>query len=189
MQLLASHWDGPAELHVRRLPVTFAGAGPALEAALDEVAPDVVVCVGLAGGDPDIRLESVAINLDDARIPDNDGAQPVDEPAVAGAPAAYFGSLPVKAAVAALRERGIPARVSHTAGTFVCNHVFYLLMRALEPRPGMHGGFVHVPYAAEAVAPGIPSLPLDVIADALDILVRTTLARGDDLRTPGGTLS
>jgi pyroglutamyl-peptidase len=189
VQLLASRWDGPADLHVQRLPVTFAGSGPALEAALAEVAPDIVVCVGLAGGDPDIRLETVAINLDDARIPDNAGAQPVDEPAVAGAPAAYFGSLPVKAAVAAIRERGIPARVSHTAGTFVCNHAFYLLMRALESRPGMRGGFVHVPYAAEAVAPGIPSLALDAIADALDVVVRTAIARGDDLRAPGGTLS
>jgi len=189
VQSLASRWDGPAELHVRRLPVTFAGAGSALETTLAEVAPDIVVCVGLAGGDPDIRLETVAINLDDARIPDNAGAQPVDEPAIVGGPAAYFGSLPVKAAVAALRERGIPARVSHTAGTFVCNHVFYLLMRALESRPGMRGGFVHVPYAAGGVAPGIPSLPLDAIADALDIVVRTTLARDDDLRAPGGTLS
>jgi pyroglutamyl-peptidase len=189
VQLLSSRWNGPAELQVRRLPVTFAGAGPALDAALAEVSPDLVLCVGLAGGESDIRLESVAINLDDARIPDNVGAQPVDESISRDGPTAYFGSLPVKAAVAAIHERGIPARVSHTAGTFVCNHVFYLLMQALGSRPGVRGGFVHVPYASEDVGPEVPSLPLDAIADALDVVVRTALTRSDDVRTPGGALS
>lgn len=148
-----------------------------------------MVGVGLAGGEVGIRVESVAINLDDARIPDNAGAQPIDEPIAPGGPAAYFGALPVKAAVAAIVERGIPARVSHSAGTFVCNHVFYLLMRALASRPGVRGGFVHVPYASEAVAPTTPSLPLDAIADALEVIVRTSLSRSDDTRIPGGTLS
>ena len=94
-----------------------------------------MLCVGLAGGRAALSLERVAINLDDARIPDNAGQHPIDRPIVPGGPAAYFATLPIKAAVAALREAGLPASVSNTAGTFVCNHVFYGLMH-LAATPG-----------------------------------------------------
>lgn len=189
MSLLASRWDGPATLHVRELPVSFAGSGPALVAAIDETAPDVVIAVGLAGGDANIRLERVAINVDDARIPDNDGAQPIDLPIAADGPAAYFSTLPVKAAVTAVAERGIPAVVSQTAGTFVCNHLFYVLQDALASRPGVRGGFVHVPYGSDHVPSGQPSLPVATIADALDAILRATLAHDADLRVTGGAIA
>lgn len=189
MQLLASEWSGPAALHVRELPVAFGASGEALVAALDEVHPDVVVAVGQAGGADAIRLERVAINLDDARIPDNAGAQPLDAPIDADGPAAYFSTLPVKAAAAAIAGRGIPAVVSHTAGTFVCNHVFYRLAAELARRPGMRGGFVHVPYGPEqVVGTDRPSLPIAQMAEALEVVVRTTLEHPDDVALPGGSL-
>ena len=175
---------------MRELPVTFAGVGPALAVALDEVAPDIVVCVGEAGGEDRVRVERVAINVQDARIPDNAGAQPIDAPVLPGGPAAYFSSLPVKAAVAAIEERGIPAYVSQTAGTFVCNHVFYLLQDALAARPGIRGGFVHVPFEpAQAVGTDRVSMPVETVADALDAVVRATLAHPVDVRVAGGAIS
>uniref|UniRef100_UPI00227FD237 pyroglutamyl-peptidase I n=2 Tax=Enterobacterales TaxID=91347 RepID=UPI00227FD237 len=107
----------------RQLPCVFGAALEALNAAIDEVQPLMVLAVGQAGGRTDITIERVAINVDDARIPDNQGQQPVDEPIVAGGPAAYFSTLPIKAMVSSMREAGIPASVSQTAGTYVCNHV------------------------------------------------------------------
>jgi len=190
VRLLASRRDGPADLHVRELPVTFAGAGPALETALDEVSPDIVIAVGLAGGEERIRVERVAINLDDARIPDNAGAQPIDAPILEDGPAAYFATLPVKAAVAAIEARGIPAYVSQTAGTFVCNHVFYLLQHTLATRPGIRGGFVHVPYTPEMVeGSGRPAMPVESIADALDAVLRATLEHPADVPLVGGAIA
>ena len=189
VQALAT-WDGPAALHVRELPVTFGGAGAALDAALDELSPDVVICVGEAGGEERVRVERVAINVQDARIPDNAGAQPIDVPVVADGPDAYFASLPVKAAVGAIEARGIPAYVSQTAGTFVCNDVFYRLMSALVSRPGVRGGFVHVPFEPDQVAgTAHPSMPVATVASALDAVVRATLSHPVDVRVGGGALS
>lgn len=187
VQLLASRWDGPAELVTLELPVDFRAAGPALAEAIASAQPDVVVAVGQAGGRPDVTVERVAINVDDARIPDNAGCSPVDEPVVAGGPAAYFSTLPVKACVAAMTEAGVPASVSQTAGTFVCNHVFYRVVHELAGRPGARGGFVHVPFTPEqAAGTRHPSMTLDVIATGLDAVVRTSLAGEDDLRVTGG---
>ncbi len=126
VQEVRDRWDGDAEIQVRQLPVDFEKVDDALLAALAEVAPDVVISVGLAGGIETLEVERVAINVDDARIPDNTGFQPIDEPVVDGGPAAYFSTLPIKAAVSAVRTKGIPAVVSQTAGTYTCNHVFYL---------------------------------------------------------------
>ncbi|APU20064.1 pyroglutamyl-peptidase I [Actinoalloteichus sp. GBA129-24] len=187
-------WDGTAELHVAELPVEFARCGPALAAALERSRPDLVVAVGQAGGRPAIALERIAINIDDARIPDNAGDQPVDVPVVADGPAAYFSTLPVKSCVAELRRTGVPASVSQTAGTFTCNHVFYRLMHELagargvgDDGPGARGGFVHVPFAPEQVTDGTqPSMPVSVIAAALLTIVRTSLAVRVDTRLPGG---
>ncbi len=130
-----------------RLPVTFAGAWPVLDAAIREHDPDVVVALGLASGAPGVRLERVAVNVRDARIPDNAGAQPVDVPVVAGAPVGYWSTLPLKASLAAIRTAGVPAGVSSTAGTYVCNDVFYALMHHWGTGPGRRAGFVHVPDA------------------------------------------
>jgi pyroglutamyl-peptidase len=151
-----------------RLPVTFDGAWPVLQDALGAHAPTVVVALGLAGGSRAVRLERVAIDVVDARIPDNDGAAPVDEPVVAGGPAAYWSGLPLKGALAALRADGVPAEVSNTAGTYVCNATFYRLMHHAAGVPGLRAGFVHVP-AADVV-------PVDVQVQAVAAVVRAALA-------------
>jgi pyroglutamyl-peptidase len=171
----------------RCLPVEFGAALGALRAAIDETSPALVLCVGQSGGRAQLSIERVAINVDDARIPDNAGASPIDAPIVADGPAAYFATLPIKSMLAALREAGIPAEVSQTAGTYVCNHVFYGLMHALRDTP-VRGGFVHIPYAPEQAArtPGAPSLPVDTVVAALRIALRTALATSTDRRLAAG---
>lgn len=162
-----------------QLPCVFDTSLTVLRAAIAEHRPGLVVCLGLAGGRTEITPERVAINLDDARIPDNAGAQPVDRPVVPGGPAAYLADLPLKAAVAAMAAAGVPASVSYTAGTFVCNHVFYGLLHLIATEnPTLRGGFVHVP----------PNLPVDRIADGLTELTRTYLETETDLAVPAGTL-
>jgi pyroglutamyl-peptidase len=128
----------------------------------------------------------VALNVDDARITDNAGAQPVDRPVVRGGPAAYFSTLPVKAIVADLRAAGLPSEVSHTAGTFVCNHVFYGLMHALRKRKDLRGGFIHVPFLPEQAQKGQASLPLEDMVYGVALAVETALRRKKDLRLAGG---
>ncbi|MFF1608162.1 pyroglutamyl-peptidase I [Amycolatopsis sp. NPDC058278] len=172
------------------LPCEFAASLPALRRALEEHRPSLVVCAGQAGGRSEVTPERVAINLIDARIPDNAGARPVDAPVVAEGPAAYFTTLPVKACVAAIRAVGVPASVSHTAGTYVCNQVFYALMHLLATEfPGVRGGFVHVPFSPEQVAAtggAEPSLSVDRIADALEALADTALRVTEDLAVSAG---
>lgn len=176
------------DVHAVELPCVFGEAIRVLEAALERYRPEVVVCAGQAGGRPRISLERIAINCDDARIPDNAGNAPVDQPVVTGGPAAYFSTLPVKAALAALNVAEIPAEVSQTAGTYVCNHLFYGLMHALRLRPGTRGGFVHVPYEPNQLPPGSthPSLPLEQLTEALAVVVRSTLGTTADLRISAG---
>ncbi|WP_377273470.1 pyroglutamyl-peptidase I [Peterkaempfera sp. SMS 1(5)a] len=187
--LLAAAPPPGTEITAVRLSCVFGTAIEELRTAVEETAPELVVCVGQAGGRPDITVERVAINVDDARIPDNAGRQPVDTPVVPGGPAAYFASLPVKACVAAVRAAGVPASVSQTAGTFVCNHVAYGLAHLIATeRPDLRGGFVHVPFAPEqVVASGKPSLPVTTVADALREIVATAVAHtGADLAVAGG---
>ncbi|HZH44938.1 MAG TPA: pyroglutamyl-peptidase I [Lysobacter sp.] len=170
----------------RCLPVEFDRSLAVLREALDALGPRLVLCVGQAGGRAALSLERVAINLDDARIPDNAGRQPVDEPVDPRGPTAHFARLPLKAMLAALREAGIPAEISQTAGTFVCNHVFYGLMQALPAH--VRGGFVHIPFCPEQAAyhPGAPSMALDTVVDALRIAVLVALTTGNDLRLAAG---
>lgn len=178
---LATTWEGPEPLVTTVLPVTFADAAAALLTLVDEHAPRLVVATGLAEGRAAVTPERVAINLADARIPDNAGARPRDEPVVAGGPAAYFSTLPVKAITAALEEGGYPAAVSHTAGTFVCNHVFYALLHHLAGREGTPAGFVHLPAASV--------LPVAEQAAALRVVLRTALDLPRDLPLPGGAIA
>lgn len=172
------------------LPCEFAASLPALRQAVAAHRPSLVVCAGQAGGRSDVTPERVAINLVDARIPDNAGARPVDTPVVPHGPAAYFTTLPVKACVAAIRAAGVPASVSHTAGTYVCNQVFYGLMHLLATEfPGVRGGFVHVPFSPEQVAASgkpAPSLGVDRIAAALEALADTALRVTEDLPVSAG---
>ncbi|MGW7005545.1 pyroglutamyl-peptidase I [Streptomyces sp. NPDC054933] len=171
-----------------RLPCVFGAALDALRAAVERVDPDVVVCVGQAGGRADLTVERVAVNVDDARIPDNAGRQPVDTPVVAGGPVAYFAALPVKACVAAARAAGVPASVSQTAGTFVCNHVFYGLMHLIATeRPSLRGGFVHIPYTPEQVLDrSLPSLSVTLAAEGLRAVVGAAVSRVADIVMAGG---
>ncbi|AXE28586.1 pyroglutamyl-peptidase I [Chromobacterium phragmitis] len=168
-----------ARVSARRLPCAFGAALDELRRQLDALHPDVAIAVGQAGGRSDIAVERVAINIDDARFPDNDGKQPIDVPVIPNAPAAYFSTLPIKAIVAALRERGLPATVSQTAGTFVCNHAMYGLLHHGAPQ----AGFIHLPFLPEQAArhPGAFSLSLDDGVAALRIAVETSLSRADDL--------
>ncbi|MGK2696165.1 pyroglutamyl-peptidase I [Serratia surfactantfaciens] len=172
----------------RQLPCVFGAALEALNAAIDEVQPLMVLAVGQAGGRTDITIERVAINVDDARIPDNQGQQPVDEPIVAGGPAAYFSTLPIKAMVSSMREAGIPASVSQTAGTYVCNHVMYGLLHRLSDQREVKGGFIHIPYLPEqaAVHPGAPSMAASTVLFALELAVSIALQVEHDLKVAGG---
>lgn len=160
------------------LPCVFATAPKELLHRIREIRPAAVLCLGLANGRAEITPERVAINLDDARIPDNAGAQPVDRPIARASEAAYFSKLPIKPIVAALRAKGIPASISNTAGTFVCNHVFYQLMRALRRLRTIRGGFIHVPCTPELAKPGEPSLPLATMIEAIALAVEVTTGRG-----------
>jgi pyroglutamyl-peptidase len=189
VRLVAERWDGPETLVVDVLPVTFDGAAARLTELIDQHSPEIVIATGLAGGRSGVTPERVAINLRDARIPDNDSAQPLDEPSVLGAPAAYFATLPVKAMAAAIEAAGVPSSVSHSAGTFVCNHVMYTALHTATGRPGVRAGFVHVPWATESAPPGAPSLPLADIAGALHLAVRTALDTPADLPLPGGAVA
>jgi pyroglutamyl-peptidase len=172
-----------------RLPCRFGEAPRLLLEAVARHRPVLVLAIGQAGGRAEMGLERVAINLDDARIPDNAGLQPLDRPVVAGGPAAYFSTLAVKAGVAALREAGLPAAVSHTAGTFVCNHVFYALQHALAGS-GVASGFLHVPWMASQAPrhPGQPWLPLEAMVEGVARLLPVLLAhRGGDAGPAAGS--
>lgn len=187
----AARWPGPETLHIAKLPVVFGECAQAMRSRIHRHQPDLVIAVGQAGAPPQITPERIAINVDDARIPDNAGAQPIDVPIVAGGPAAYFSTLPIKAAVEAMRQRGIPAAVSNSAGTYVCNHIFYAIMHELAREfPKTRGGFVHVPFTPDQVAhmqEAKPSLSLDLIAEGLLTIIRTSLASPIDLAIAGGT--
>jgi pyroglutamyl-peptidase len=191
-------WEAVRPLHgrriaghrvvARRLPVVFGKSLQVLHSALCEHDPVLVVCVGQAGGRSAVSFERIAINVDDARIPDNAGAAPVDTQVVAGGPAAYFSTLPIKAMGAAVRAAGIPAEVSQTAGTYVCNHVFYGLMHALQGQARTRGGFVHIPFSPDQAAarPGAAALcPLQV-TEALRIALRVAVATQVDQRVAAG---
>lgn len=172
------------------LPVAFAPTLPLMEALLEEHAPRIVVALGQAGGRGELSLERVAINLVDARIPDNDGDQPIDEAVVTDAPGAYFSSLPLKAVQSHLRSIGIPSALSFTAGSFVCNQVFFALAHLCATRwPATRAGFVHVPWLPEQAArhPGQPSMALETMIAGVRAVLECTIATAADLRIAGGT--
>lgn len=188
-------WDAVRALHgatvgghrvvTRCLPTVFADAPAALEAAMRELDPAAVIAVGQADGRETISLERVAINLIDARIPDNQGAQPIDQPVLPGGPAAYFSTLPLKPMLAALHQADIPAEISHTAGTYVCNQLFYSLCHTLREQPRIPAGFVHVPLnTAQAPRhPGMPTLDPDILITALRLIARAAV--NPSLAAPG----
>ena len=183
-----------AEIVKLLVPTAFGSCGPALERARGLHAPDAVLSVGQAGGRCDLSVERVAINVADGRIPDNEGRQPIDEPICADGPAAYFSTLPIKAVVARVRGRGVPASVSNSAGTYVCNYLMYLALHAVArglpgTRPGTVAGFVHVPYLpSQAVdkPAATPTMPLETVVEALEAAVEAIVDTREDLRVPEG---
>jgi pyroglutamyl-peptidase len=181
---IASH-----QVVVAQLPTVFEASLAELEHQLRLHKPALVICVGQAGGRSAMSLERVAINVNDARIADNAAAQPVDTPVIAGGPTAYFSTLPIKAMLQALQREGLAAEVSQTAGTFVCNHVFYGLMHQLATRRGFkrtRGGFMHVPYLPEQ---GSPSMTLDELVRGLQVAIRAALTTQRDIAQGAGAIS
>lgn len=154
------------------LPVAYGRAAGELRAAVRAAEPDIVVCFGQADGRTGISVERFALNLDDEANVDNDGTSSGAAVDPEG-PAAYRSTLPVDEIVAALRAAGIPAAASRDAGGFLCNHVFYVLMRMLEQeRPQAAGGFVHVPLLPEqALEKPAASMPLDALVRAGELLL------------------
>jgi pyroglutamyl-peptidase len=194
VRAVAKDWDESAEgaaLVTALLPVSFARAPRRLAELLLDARPDLVVCVGEAGDRSAVGVERVAVNIQDARIPDEDGAQPVDAPVVPGGDVAHFSSLPVKACFAAMLAAGVPGEVSNTAGTFVCNTVAYALADHLAAghAPGARGGFVHVPRLPEQVPEGAPSLGLEAAAEGLRAILRAALRTTTDVPVAAGTLA
>jgi len=172
-----------------QLPTVFGHSLEVLRDLLQRHRPELVLCTGQAGGRAALSFERVAINVNDARIPDNAGEQPVDTPVVAGGPAAYFTNLPIKAMLATLLAEGINAEVSQTAGTFVCNHVFYGLMYELATRAELRhtrGGLVHVPWLP---AQGQPSMRLDETVQGIKLAIECALATVTDIRKEAGALN
>jgi pyroglutamyl-peptidase len=172
-----------------QLPTVFGDSLLHLRELLHRHRPALVVCTGQAAGRAALSLERIAINVNDAHIADNAGAQPVDTPVVPGGPAAYFTSLPIKAMLVSLIAEGINAEVSQTAGTFVCNHVFYGLMHELATRHELgrtRGGLIHVPWLA---GQGQPSMRLDEIVQGLRAAISCALVTVEDIRKEAGALN
>jgi len=179
----AELWHGREALHTAVLPVTFRGAAARLRELIATLEPDLVLATGLAGGRSAVSIERVAVNLIDARIPDNAGEQPVDTASVPGGPAAWFATVPVKAIATAISAAGIPCALSLSAGSYVCNHVF---AHAVDAAP--RAGFIHVPWGAGQAPGGEPEMPIDDMARAFVIAARTALDVRVDAATPGGAL-
>lgn len=191
-------WDAVHVLHGKEIlghpvvgaeiPTVFGRSLVRLAELMEEHQPGLVICTGQAGGRPAISLERVAINVNDARIADNAGAQPIDVPIVPDGPAAYFTGLPIKAMLQALLDGGVRAEVSQTAGTFVCNQTFYGLMHLLaQPRwQGTRGGLLHVPWLPEQ---GHPHMRVEEIVRGLELAIACALSTRHDIRKEAGALN
>ena len=180
-----------AEIHWVEIPTVFYKAAEVLETAIVRFQPDAVLCIGQAGGRASLTPERVAINQDDARIPDNQGNQPIDTPIRLDGEAAYFSTFPIKAMVQAIKEEGLPATVSNTAGTFVCNHLMYqALYLANKKFPHMRAGFMHIPYMTEQVInkPNTASMNLTDIVRGIEAAIDAIVDYKDkDIKLVGGT--
>ena len=178
------------ELIRLELPTVFKESAKRLNEVINDVKPDAVLSVGQAGGRPGITMERIAINVDDARIPDNISQQPIDETIQTEGEAAYFTTLPIKRIVKAIREAGISAEVSNSAGTFVCNHIMYQsLFAATKADKPFKAGFMHIPFIPEQTTDK-PSLPLEESTRALQIAIETIrdYLNDEDIKVQEGTI-
>ncbi|MGW6302472.1 pyroglutamyl-peptidase I [Peribacillus butanolivorans] len=192
-------WEAVKQLHgeviddvtlvAEQIPTVFGKSVAVMEQLIQQHNPDIVICVGQAGGRLHITPERVAINMDDARIPDNQGNQPIDEPIADKGPVAYWSTIPIKRIVENMKESNIPASVSHTAGTFVCNHIFYGLMDYItRTSSSIRGGFIHIPFIPEqTINKEAPSLSLVTIVKGIKIAAVTAAKYESDIHTVGGT--
>lgn len=181
---------GDVEVVKQEVPTVFVKSVNTVKEAIEKEKPDVVLCIGQAGGRFDLTPEKVAINYDDARIKDNEGNQPLNQPIFEDGDTAYFSSLPVKAMVEEIKKAGIPASVSYTAGTFVCNHLMYGVLYTLNKYyPEIKGGFMHVPFITEQVMDkrNMPSLTLNQIVTGIEAAIKAIAENREDISTVGGT--
>ena len=212
MKILVTGFDpfggepiNPAIESVKRLPDNIAGAEiikleiptvrkkslEKIEKAINEHNPDVILSIGQAGGRFDISIERIGINLDDFRIPDNEGNQIIDEPIFPDGENSYFVKLPVKAMVQNVQKNNIPASVSYTAGTFVCNHVLYGVMYLIEKKyKGKKSGFIHIPFLPQQVIDkrNMPSMELNTIVKGLTAAIEAIVKNNEDIKEVGGTV-
>ncbi|MFD1673541.1 pyroglutamyl-peptidase I [Alicyclobacillus fodiniaquatilis] len=175
-------------IHAVQLPTAFHAAKMALELAIDRLLPEVIVCLGEAGGRAQLTPERVAINVMDASIPDNEGDRPIDEPIDEAGPVAYWSTLPIKAMVTAMRAANVPAAVSNTAGTYVCNSTFYALMHYVSAQK-LHtrAGFIHVPYMPEqTLARSAPALPVETMVKGIIVALQAVVQTAEDLPLADG---
>ncbi|WP_423190449.1 pyroglutamyl-peptidase I [Alkalibacterium sp. f15] len=182
-----------AEIVKLEIPTVFYKAADVIELKVKEIDPDVILCIGQAGGRYGVTPERVAINVDDARIPDNEDNQPIDLKIKEDGPAAYFSLLPVKAMVLKMREANVPASVSNSAGTFVCNHIMYQILYMIDKKyPDKIGGFIHCPFIPEQVInkPNQPSMHLEGISKGLQAGIEAIVERQGkgDIKEIGGAI-
>ena len=212
MKILVTGFDpfggepiNPAIESVKKLPDNIAGAEiikleiptvrkkslEKIEKAINEHNPDIILSIGQAGGRFDISIERVGINLDDFRIPDNEGNQIIDEPIFPDGENSYFVKLPVKAMVQNVQKNNIPASVSYTAGTFVCNHVLYGVLYLIEKKyKGKKSGFIHIPFLPQQVVDkrNMPSMELNTIVKGLTAAIEAIVKNNEDIKEVGGTV-
>lgn len=180
-----------AEIVKMQIPTVVGKSIEKIHDKMREINPDVVLSIGQAGGRFGVTPERVAINITDARIPDNEGNQPIDAPIFADGPAAYFTNLPVKAMVESIKNAGYPSVLSNTAGTYICNHVMYGILYYIDKEfPNVRGGFIHVPYAASQVVnkPGTPSMAIADITASLEAAVQAAVENTQDIKVIGGEI-
>lgn len=173
------------------IPTVFHKSGDTLLEAMKEHRPDMVLAIGQAGGRPGLTPERIAINQDDARIPDNEGNQPIDAVIHEDGDPAYFSTLPIKAMTQAIRDAGLPASVSNTAGTFVCNHIMYQALYYVQKEfPKTKAGFMHIPFMTEQVVdkPDQPSMSLKDMSRGIEVAIEAMIDFKDkkDIKIVGG---
>lgn len=175
-----------AEIIKLEIPTVFTRSAAVVEEAIQKYQPDIVINVGQAGGRSCMTVERVAINLAEARIPDNDGEQPSDQPIREDGENAYFATVPVKAMVENMRAHGIPAHISYTAGTYVCNSIMYNVLYLIDKKyNGIKGGFIHVPYEGGQVVEkpnGTPFMSLEMIAKGLEYSIEAAVTNETDVK-------
>ena len=179
---------GNLEIVKLEVPTVFGKSIDTVREAIERERPDFVLSIGQAGGRAEITPERVAINLNDARIPDNEGNQPIDEPVFPDGENAYFSTLPVKAMVEAIRKEGLPSSLSNSAGTYVCNHLMYGVLYYLDKRPVIKAGFIHVPYIPEQTKnkKEMPALELSEIVRGLEAAITAIAINGTDKKLAYG---